>query len=76
MEKPQLSFQIENKGLRKEWQKVFLFIVTAFEVTLKLTQQVSKNCKLKNKRTGKRLSSTETRAYVILLRHVLIFSSQ
>ena len=40
---------MQNKGLRPRVPKGFSFIVTAFEITLKLTQQVSKNCRQKRK---------------------------
>ena len=34
---------MRSKGLRRRVPKGFSFVVTAFDITLKLTQQVSKN---------------------------------
>ena len=35
---------MQNTGLRPKVPKGYSFIVTAFDITLKLTQQLSKNC--------------------------------
>ena len=48
-EKPLKVFECKNTGLRSRVRKGFSFIVTAFNKTLKLTQQVSKNCRQKRK---------------------------
>ena len=46
---------MQNKGLRPRVPKGFMFIVTAFDITLKLTQQVSKNCRQrKRKKKGRK----------------------
>ena len=36
---------MQNTGLRPRVPKGYLFIVTAFDITLKLAQQVGKNCR-------------------------------
>ena len=40
---------MQNKGLRPRVPKGFSFIVTAFDIILKLTQQASKTCRQKRK---------------------------
>ena len=71
---------MQNTGLRPRVPKGYSLIVTAFDITPKLTQQVSKNCRQtrrfseRARRKGqKNAYRPETRTYLILLRFFDIF---